>query len=296
MPEAPIPKTPPGEPVSQIQTTKPFVAFQAGNVPPSQQVYLQLNDNLLVRVLSNINNQAFTILYRYLTPQGDIKEGTLAGITSTAVQNFLVPLGEAWLISLGTNMAGGGALGNWTHVQVGIQRNVFNFGPFAASSIIWEGFIQPNTFNGWPGTPSKEITDGPGMPHVIVGTVPGVGADISETVPSLRRWQLLSLRATLTCSAAVANRVVSIFMDDGSNVFHQSSASVSVAAGSSTAFTFATGLFLLSDGVARVYVPLMNNAQLKGTYRIKTFTTNLQAGDQWTGPIYEVLEWGSFDI
>src|SRR5260221_8861955 len=87
-----------GQISGKIQTNPPFIAFQPGNVPPSQAIYLQLNDFILLRWVCNQTPFNFTVNYRYLTPQGEIKEGQTILVAGLLVQSFALPLGEAWLL------------------------------------------------------------------------------------------------------------------------------------------------------------------------------------------------------
>lgn len=54
---------------------------------------------------------------------------------------------------------------------------------------------------------------------VIQGLTPGAGAEFGFTAPGQGLWRVISLAFTFTTSAAVANRVPSIVVDDGTSVF-----------------------------------------------------------------------------
>lgn len=295
MPEAPIPKTPPANAPSQIQTATPFVAFNPSNVPPSQANYFQLNDFILLRFIAN-GAYNFNFNYRYLTPNGEIKEGSQPLITAAgAITIAEIPLGEAWLLSFAAVTTNSLNLSAWIHLQVGIARGASTpFSP-AFQGLIWQGYVYNVGANGFPGTPGKESFDGAGLPRIILGTAPGAGAEISELVPSFRRWQLLSLRATLTTSAAVANRIPQFNVTDGvSSVFLRGPAAAQVAS-TTVLYLLTPGPQSLVDANGNTTIPAPNNTQVVSSQQIRTNTIALQAGDQWTAPTYEILEWGEYN-
>jgi len=233
--------------------------------------------------------------YRYLTPDGEIKEGQFdtPPFSSSFVQLF--PLYEGWLLSLAARIITFAAAGQWGFLQFFVVRATTNVFPTEAHELIWQGYIPANTLNGWPGTPAKEITDGAGTIRSITGTTPAAGAEISETVPANRRWTLLTLRAALTTSAAVANRLPALTLSDGSNIIFAGSAFFTQTASNSVAYSpapYAVTTTALAGGVA---LNLILPVGLKAGFKIITNTTGLQAGDQWSAPQYVVQEWGMFD-
>lgn len=289
--------TPPtGPQPAQIQTRPPQIRFQVGNVPPSQFLYLQDNDFLAFTFFTNSAPAQVQLTYRYLTPQGEIKQGTQQFALLGAINSFNFTLGECWLISFGLQRVSPNFQAVITFAQALIIRDQNTGAGQNIYGIIWQGFVQTSSGNGWPGTPAKELLDGPGNIRTVVGTVPAAGADISETVPNNRRWLLLSLSASLTTSAAVANRNPFALFDDGANIFFRGVSFLSQAASLNVGYTFFSQIS--SAAIVAGSVPL--NAPLplpiRGGFRIKTSTLNLQAADQWTAPIYVFLEWGSWDI
>lgn len=284
------------QPSSDIQTQKPFVGFQPGNVPPSQAIYLQLNDYIIVRNLANVASQLVTFCYRYLTPQGDIKEGTLPLSFQTSITQATFQIGEGWLLSFGFTSNAYGPEGSWAHVQVILGRFIQGGQPTFLEGVIWQGYVYPSNTGGWPNAIAKESIDGAGQLRVVAGTTPGVGADINEVVPGNRRWQLLSFQANLVTSATVANRQVTFDIDDGGvNQFGISGALAAQVASTTTRYTFAPGLTPATDAFGDGLIAAPNPLVLKAGHRIKTFTFGLQAGDQWSQPKYLILEWGAYD-
>lgn len=280
---------------AQIQTRPPQVRFHLDQIPPSQYLYLQDNDFLAFTFFTNTPGSQVQLTYRFLTPQGEIKQGTQTFTTVGFINSFNFTLGECWLISFGLQRVGSAFQSIITFAQALIIRDQNTGAGQNIYGTIWQGFVQTSSGNGWPGTPSKELLDGPGNIRTVVGTVPAAGADISETVPNNRRWILLCLTATLTTSVAVANRQVSSQFDDGANQFFRGAAFQSQPASLTSVYTFFNSINTVAalSGAQPINAPMP--LPLRGGFRIRTATTNIQAADQWTAPIYEFLEWGSWD-
>ena len=282
-------------PSTDIQTLRPFVAFKPDNVPPSQLVYLQLNDSLSSLFLSNTAGLNLIFRYRYLTPQGEIKEGAIPWNTVVGIDTGPLPLGECWLLSFTLQATTPLPAGAWIFGQIGLNRTQPPFTLPLMQGLLWQGFIPYNAAVGWPGTPTKDVSDGAGTIRSITGTAPGAGVDISEVCPSNRRWQLLMFRASLTSSATVANRLVNIILDDGTNMLYRLTANTNQPASQTNGYNVASGIPNAFDGAVDIGTTLPQPTIIKAGCRIKTSTTNLQAGDQWTAPQYLVIEWGLWD-
>lgn len=288
--------TPPSGPQpSPIQTQKPFVAFNPGNVPPSQAAYLQLNDVIQLYTFTNAPGSLLRFNYRYLTPQGEIKEGELDFISQTAGQYFPIPLGEAWLLSGFVGPITVLPTGSWVYVRIFVGRATAGLPYQTLSSLVWQGYVYPAQTNGFPGNPSKELWDTPGQILSITGATPAAGAEISESMTANRRRMLLSFRFGLLTSATVANRFVGIFIDDGVNELFAIHSSTAETATQNLDYVAAPSSPFFADTNARFIIPLPSPVWLRAGHRIRTATVGLQAGDQYSAPQYLVLEWGTLD-
>lgn len=124
--------------------------------------------------------------------------------------------------------------------------------------------------------------DGPVL--TPTAAAPGAGADFSYTVPAGRRFQLESLDVSLTTSATVGNRTVSIVIDDGANIVWRWTSPVAQTASQTIEYVGGVGGTEYSaarNGVLAFALPALTVA---GGYRIRSITTGIVAGDQWTGP------------
>lgn len=281
---------------SNIQSAPNLVRFDPKAVVPSQTIYTQRNDQLIFFALSNGTNVTFRINYRWLTPEGEIKEGELDSAPFSGTGFVTVSLYEGWLLSFGARVTSGNVAGQWTYLLVQMARGSFPGPSSPLVGIIWQGNLTFNVSNGWPGMPSKDIGDGPGTLRAIVGSVPAAGAEINEVVPISRRWTLLALRAALTTSAAVANRFPGFATDDGANTYFAIHTSVAHAASILTNYQVAPGNQFYNDTNSSELIPFPSVLQLKANHHIRTVTVALQAGDQWTAPTYLIWEWGQWDL
>lgn len=287
---------PQGPPPSAIQTAPNLVAFDPKLAVPSQQIYLQRNDLLAFNVLTNGNNISLRIDYRWLTPEGEIKEGESNQLFISGSGFFSFPLYEGWLLSFAARVTSAPVLYQLNFLQAFITRAQVPNSQSPMYALFWQGFIYQNTANGWPGTPAREITDGPGIIRSVTGSTPGIGNEISETVTTQRRWNLLAFRATLTTSATVANRSPVLLFTDGALTFFRGQCyftqTASVGAFYSAAQNPPGATPTNGDQVLTTMLPM----PLKAGFKIQTNTLGLQAGDQWSAPQYLVQEWGNWDI
>lgn len=186
--------------------------------------------------------------------------------------------------------AGGAATGN---LQIFVEDSFDNgatWNDLAASKVFaFGGSVQQQVLQLY-GTQNP----GPGTIRSVTGTVPATGSDISDVVPAGARWQLQGIKAVLTTSATVANRVVSALIDDGSNTLQQFPATANEVAGTAYTNIWSPGI------VGQLNTPvatwsLGQNLLLASGFHIKTATLNLQAGDAWTSIFYDVVEWRGLD-
>lgn len=282
-------------PPPNIQSAPPLVSFSLKDVPPDQALYLQNNDFIGFNFLTNTANQQIKVNYRYLTPQGEIKEGsfTTAKFNPTLFQK--ITLGECWLLSFDLEQLVTTA-GQWCFAQVVLLRNSTAVSAIGNSyATIWQGYVPGAAPEGWPGTPLQRITDGQGFMRSIVGASPAAGAEVNETVPGNSRWQLIALTVTLNTSAAVASRNTGFKITDGITTKYLIHSSNSQAASSTLASEIAPGQPFYSDTIGSQLIPLPAPLWLNGGYHLQTDTPGLQAGDQYSAPLYYVLEWGIWD-
>lgn len=118
------------------------------------------------------------------------------------------------------------------------------------------------------------------LPTRNIGAVPAAGSDPAPFT-AVANSILETVDLTLTTSAAVANRQVTLIIDDGVNVVYRLNASAVQTATQTVEYTFAAGMqeSAIRNGVLAHGLPTM---MIGGGWRVRIVTTGLQAGDQWS--------------
>ncbi|MBA7633910.1 hypothetical protein ES703_41481 [subsurface metagenome] len=124
----------------------------------------------------------------------------------------------------------------------------------------------------------------------ITGTDPAAGVDISETVPSRRRWRILALYFTLVTSATEANRYARLLITDGTNVLYEFVPPTPQTAGGTNHYSFSHFPTSESIGYGRRAYPLPP-LMLTSGYKIQTALLAKEADDNLSAPQLLVEEW-----
>lgn len=135
--------------------------------------------------------------------------------------------------------------------------------------------------------------DGPGTIRSITGTDPAAGAEISETVPADARWRLMGVGLTLVTDATAANREVRLVIDDGTTIIAEIPAGVTQVASETRRYSFGAGFPRGAGAQSLNVIAPLPPVVLGAGYRVRTLTTNLQAGDNYGAPQLLVEEWTS---
>lgn len=124
----------------------------------------------------------------------------------------------------------------------------------------------------------------------ITGTNPAANTEISETVPDRRRWILRAIRFSLASDANGANRYPVLLIDDGSDIVFASETSTAQVANSTLFYNYADFGSWHSPASNQFCLPLPP-IPLGPGFRIRTTTTNLQVGDDYSAPQMLIEEW-----
>lgn len=143
----------------------------------------------------------------------------------------------------------------------------------------------------WPGGRIQQSTEGPGWSHSINVPNPAAGVDWTFTAATAQRVLVKSFSSLLTPSATVANRNVSIIVDDGVNTVWQVIQPTSIPASQVTTLSATTTnatAGVLPSIQTQIFPP---NLFLEPGWRLRVSTGNLQATDQWSAIWLAVEEW-----
>lgn len=255
-------------------------------------LYVTGEDQLRLTVLNALAGVTVTIRGRFEDLTGRVVPfgSALTPATDRTQSQVTVRLGDGWLLNAHVQVSAGAPLTGQTFAILSVVRGegtaAIELATLAAGPIT---AIQRVSF---PGSSVANSLEGAGAIRVITGATPAVGADISETVPTGARWELIALTAQLTASAAAANRIPVFLFDDGATVFFRFGALVAQTANQVFRRHFIQGgLSIANDAANNAQLALPIGVRLLSGYRMRTTTTAIDAGDQWTAPIFMVREW-----
>lgn len=154
------------------------------------------------------------------------------------------------------------------------------------------GYVSHARRMSWPPGVFEPMFSGHGLMRSITGTNPAAGAEISETVPTNAVWRLWGLTIPLTTDATVANRRVTLRLDDGTNDFHRYLAHAAQAASLLRTYcAYPIGYATVDIGQDTPILLASPPPFLFQGWRIRTSTISLQAGDDYGAPQLFVEEW-----
>ena len=171
-----------------------LVSFQMDGVQPPSTEYLTRDSYLQVNIYPTSGTDIITVAWKILDSSGklNVSQATFSTFTVNALNQFILPLTEGFLMSLAvTNATVAVAHRGHDFVQVGIQMGAAAGTPFYR--VLASGYPTHQVALGWPeGTLNDSLT-GPGELSTAT-PAPAAGADWSVSLPSNSRiWFTPSL-------------------------------------------------------------------------------------------------------
>lgn len=292
-----------------------IVEFLFKGVGPPAALYLQRDDFILINASSNQPSELVQGEIRYLLPspeqagQPDLTAAQIAAMpqgkagkivtTQFTLQLSATPrtlltktfsLGECYLLAI----AGSGLVAaqrGQTFFRASINRGGGTAGGANIAQMLVSDYLTQPTPVGWPGGRQFGSQESVGWLHTVNQPNPAAGADWTFTVPVSARMRVQSFAATFTASATVANRQVALFVDDGANVYWSHVLGSNITA-SQVATVTGTGTNAPTGVVATTQsFVIPPGLILPPGHRIRTVTTGIQAGDQWSAIWFGMEEW-----
>lgn len=264
----------------------------AAALPAPGLLYLTGEEFLRASAMANVANITVEVRGRVLAPDNTIKRHVFQ-FTPGGTRTFtsqVAGLSSGWLLDFTMRaVAGTPTFGSIYGIfEIGVGQGA----GFLPLQTLREGFFTTNTPLSCATSISMLPLDGPGALRSITGATPGAGADISETVPTGARWQLLDFRTKFVTSAVVANRNSILTLDDGANEYARYADNANTAASSTVFLTWMTGSVGQNNGANNMRAIGIAGPQLLGAgHRIKTTTVNIDVGDQYSLVQYLTREW-----
>lgn len=264
-----------------------FLDPQRTACPPSS--YVSADSYLQLDVWNSVPGAFVNFHIFSMDAQGRVVRTTYTATpTSDRTDNvFTYPLTEGFLMSISFVRNFVAATGS-TFVRLTLLLGSPT--PKTFMQILCQGYLDLGNRLSWPNGTLLRSYDGLGVMRSVTGTTPGAGAEISETVPSGALWRLVVFNYGLTTSATVANRGSGFVIDDGSHILLNYPAINNSVASTTYGFNALAGSNLSYGANFPMNWPIPQQMWLAAGYRIRTLTTLLQAGDQYTAPQYQVEE------
>lgn len=254
-------------------------------------LWVEHNDRLYVAAYSSVASLVVTFSGYFRKMNGEIVEyAVIVNPTSDrAVTAGTQHFGAGFLLSCVATLASGNANRGQCYVRAQIQRSAGT--PAIKLHGVLGGYVTDDYSPSFPYGKIEGPLEGPGCLRSVTGSNPAAGAEISETVPTGARWELIALSMTLVTAVAVANRTAVIVIDDGTTIILGNPAVVVQPA--SNTFDYSVqhyGAESLSNA-GNVVINIPPHLRLPAGFRIITFTGNMQAADNWAAPQMMIEEW-----
>lgn len=256
----------------------------------AQGFYLTGEDNLRVTTFGALAGVVLAIEGRRVDEGGTIVPFAERHVPNSdySAKTTVHQIGAGTLLNAHVRVTAGTVLRGHVFVLLEVVRGLS--GAIQPLATLLQGYVSGTARLAWPGSVIETSVGGAGRLRSITGTDPAAGVEISETVPAGVRWRLLGFVYALTTDATVANRTSSVFIDDGVNTLYKVGYNFSQVASTVVRYQAgAFGTFGLIEGLNYVGM-LPADTLLSGGYRVRTATTNLQAGDNYGAPQYLVEE------
>lgn len=274
-----------------IETLHREVRFGKHDVQPATNLYVTVEDRLRVLIFNSTAAAEVDVLWRLQLPNGEVIPFVrqLFPTSNRASNSFEQDLAEGFLLDCSVSTPTAALRAGACYVLVQIIRGT-GVNAIVVRSLI-ANYLTTGLSIGWPEGPSQGSVQGNGLARSFNLGSFTAGTDFTVTVPTGARWLVQNLEATLVTSAAVATRQVVIeVLDNNGLLCWAAPASSTQTASLTDTYSFTGGVN--PGGTAPNFItPLPDVVQLAQGFKIVTVTTALQAGDQWTAAVINVIEW-----
>jgi hypothetical protein len=257
----------------------------------SQALYLTGEESLRLRSFNSAAGVTLALEGRLLRPDGscDPMSSPHQPTTDRSAVVTVHSLGPGWIQHVSVRASAGSPRVGECFVVVELVRG--QAGAMQPLGVILQGYVTDTSGLAWPGASALSSAAGPGVIRSIAGADPAAGAEFSETVPTNARWRLLGVDVALVTDATAANRTQRLIIDDGATIVAEITPAVAQTATLTWRYSYARNVQRGVDpGGTLINAPLPD-AWLMGGYRVRSATTNLQAGDNYGAPQLWVEEW-----
>lgn len=289
------------------------VSFATKSVGPPSTAYVRQDDLLLCSALTSLpGGDTVTFFARLLeavadqpgqpdapTPPGapgfqtsDSQTIKLFNspiiLTQFNQQSILVSLAEGYLLNVGARSPNAGGPGQ-TWVNIGLLRGALTqiqyFQSLAAGYVTGAGLV------GWPAGRIQGPVEGPGQIVSVQVANPAAGADWVLLEPAHLRRRIISMEAQIAVANSGAARPIEIVVDDGVNIVARMATNVGAAINATSNVNFSNAGTPSTAIATDLYAQMPGTLVLDPGHRIRSVTTNIVAGDQWSNIWFLCEQW-----
>lgn len=270
------------QPEPSVRSLRPGheVDFKLRHVDPPSPLYVTDNDDLLI-TLAGLSSAAVAMEVRYLTTSGEIsvQEELLTGPNSRTPARRQFGLTESYILSVSLQPQSAALFRGQLYGSIALVRSQ---GPAVSYTYqLAQGYLGLLNPVRWPNPMSDWSTLGAGFLTLFTLSAPAAGAEWSYTPAANVRQRIVSIRAALTTSAAVANRQVSVQITQGGQVIARLYAGAVQAASLSRGYTIIGGVPVYQQQNELV-INFGNPLSVTSNVTLASATTSIDAADQWS--------------
>lgn len=271
---------PPGITADSDQPNGPKVTFRSQDIFPPTALYVGPGDALHFEFKTpGFTGLAFLAI-RFLSPQGEIipEFYQLQVTASNTVDSVMhIPHAEGFIlsavISAGAQSRGQAFAQLKLHIGGGSGQEVH-------AHILCQGYLTAYDSLAFPLSPPESSIGGRGFPLFVEAAFVAPPNPQKLVVPAGRRWIIRAAQSLLVTSAAVGNRTMVLFIDDGdpSHIAFQSYGTMPQPAGSQFQYGWGTG-FTTTTQAGFQNMGLPAELALLAGWRIWFSVLNVDAAD-----------------
>lgn len=274
----------------QIYSKKPAVRFLKQGVQPPSQVYVTVDDDIVVGCASSATNEAVTVTYRLLRADGELINGQfiVRPTSNRAITVHSESLAEGFLLSVSCKAAVAVTRGQ-TFVRVFLGNPALGAG--VPSYMLMSDYVTTAMAPAHPNGRQIAPVEGPGRPFTVNIANPAPGAPFTFQVPANTRWKARGINFNFLTSAAVGNRFVFLVTTTSGIISYQGTSDKLQAPSSICVYGGAALAPTVSPDLTRGTVPLPPELILLGNDVLNVLAGGIDAADQFSFPDLMVEEW-----
>ena len=211
----------------QVHTVKPDVRFLIKGVQPPSNVYVTVDDDLIIGCASSQTNEAVTVSYRLLRPDGQIILGqcVVRPASDRSVTVHSESLCEGFLLSVSCKAAIATTRGQ-TFARIFLSNP--SLGGGQPSYMLMADYVTTAMAPAFPNGRQLAPVEGPGWINAVGITIAFPTGQWSANVPTNARWRIISAQAFFVTDATVGNRSLEVQIFSGAARVWESGASAVV--------------------------------------------------------------------